>query len=138
MDENRKNINFADAEFLELPMIPLRGLSVFPNMVLHFDIGREKSINALEKAMVNNQYLDGQPHMDCSNETAALVDKAVKRLVTESYEEAKQILTDNRALLDEIAEHLLLKETITGDELMAFVNAPKAEPVEDIAEGSAE
>ena len=40
---------------LVLPMIPLRGLSVFPNMVLHFDIGREKSINALEKAMITNQ-----------------------------------------------------------------------------------
>ena len=42
---------------LALPMIPLRGLTVFPNMVLHFDIGREKSINALEKAMVLNQYI---------------------------------------------------------------------------------
>ncbi|MCI9597639.1 MAG: endopeptidase La [Firmicutes bacterium] len=42
---------------LSLPMIPLRGLTVFPNMVLHFDIGREKSINALEKAMVQNQYI---------------------------------------------------------------------------------
>lgn len=42
---------------VELPMIPLRGLSVFPNMVLHFDIGREKSINALEKAMVMDQYI---------------------------------------------------------------------------------
>ncbi|MCB6994336.1 endopeptidase La [bacterium 210820-DFI.6.37] len=42
---------------MTLPMIPLRGLSVFPNMVLHFDIGREKSINALEKAMVMNQYI---------------------------------------------------------------------------------
>ena len=40
---------------LTLPMIPLRGLSIFPNMVLHFDIGREKSINALEKAMIMNQ-----------------------------------------------------------------------------------
>lgn len=57
MDENKKSMNVLDAEFLELPMIPLRGLSVFPNMVLHFDIGREKSINALEKAMVNNQYI---------------------------------------------------------------------------------
>lgn len=57
MDDNKKNMNVLDAEFLELPMIPLRGLSVFPNMVLHFDIGREKSINALEKAMVNNQYI---------------------------------------------------------------------------------
>ncbi|MCI5998595.1 MAG: endopeptidase La [Eubacteriales bacterium] len=42
---------------MQLPMIPLRGLSVFPNMVLHFDIGREKSINALEKAMVTNQHI---------------------------------------------------------------------------------
>ncbi|MDO4545273.1 MAG: endopeptidase La, partial [Bacillota bacterium] len=42
---------------MELPLIPLRGLSVFPNMVLHFDIGREKSINALEKAMVLNQHI---------------------------------------------------------------------------------
>ena len=43
-----------DTGVMELPMIPLRGLSVFPNMVLHFDIGREKSINALEKAMIMN------------------------------------------------------------------------------------
>ena len=57
MTEEKKDMNITDAEFLELPMIPLRGLSVFPNMVLHFDIGREKSINALEKAMVNNQYV---------------------------------------------------------------------------------
>lgn len=41
----------------EYPMIPLRGLTVFPNMVLHFDIGREKSINALEKAMIMNQHI---------------------------------------------------------------------------------
>lgn len=47
----------ADDDRLALPMIPLRGLTVFPNMVLHFDIGREKSINALEKAMVLNQYI---------------------------------------------------------------------------------
>lgn len=57
MGENKRDINIVDAEYVDLPMIPLRGLSVFPNMVLHFDIGREKSINALEKAMVNNQYV---------------------------------------------------------------------------------
>ena len=44
-----------DNGLITLPMIPLRGLSIFPNMVLHFDIGREKSINALEKAMIMNQ-----------------------------------------------------------------------------------
>ena len=69
MEENNKPTSDIDAErdmtrstegemqdenIMELPMIPLRGLSVFPNMVLHFDIGREKSINALEKAMIMN------------------------------------------------------------------------------------
>ncbi|MBQ1288777.1 MAG: LON peptidase substrate-binding domain-containing protein, partial [Erysipelotrichaceae bacterium] len=57
MDEKNRDRAIIEADFLDLPMIPLRGLSVFPNMVLHFDIGREKSINALEKAMVNNQYV---------------------------------------------------------------------------------
>ena len=42
---------------LVLPLIPLRGLTIFPNMVLHFDIGREKSINAMEKAMIADQYI---------------------------------------------------------------------------------
>ncbi len=65
MDDNKK---FPDVEneaieatedegIMELPMIPLRGLTVFPNMVLHFDIGREKSINALEKAMITGQHI---------------------------------------------------------------------------------
>ena len=49
--------NILDDDVMELPMIPLRGLSVFPNMVLHFDIGREKSINALEKAMIMDQFI---------------------------------------------------------------------------------
>lgn len=49
--------NILEEGVMELPMIPLRGLSVFPNMVLHFDIGREKSINALEKAMIMNHHI---------------------------------------------------------------------------------
>ena len=53
----KEEFNFEDEQVMDLPMIPLRGLSVFPNMVLHFDIGREKSINALEKAMIMNQYI---------------------------------------------------------------------------------
>ncbi len=55
-----------DESLLTLPMIPLRGLSVFPNMVLHFDVGREKSINALEKAMVMDQriFLAAQKDVD--------------------------------------------------------------------------
>ena len=64
MDEKTRDRAILEAEYLDLPMIPLRGLSVFPNMVLHFDIGREKSINALEKAMVNNQYIFLSSQMD--------------------------------------------------------------------------
>ena len=52
-----ESINRNDEGLLVLPMIPLRGLTIFPNMVLHFDIGREKSINALENAMLNEQYI---------------------------------------------------------------------------------
>ncbi len=56
IDENKTN-DMMEEDTMDLPMIPLRGLSVFPNMVLHFDIGREKSINALEKAMIMNQHI---------------------------------------------------------------------------------
>lgn len=55
IEENEHEEDTADENLMELPMIPLRGLTVFPNMVLHFDIGREKSINALEKAMITGQ-----------------------------------------------------------------------------------
>ena len=54
-DDKKEMENQEENGLLTLPMIPLRGLSIFPNMVLHFDIGREKSINALEKAMIMNQ-----------------------------------------------------------------------------------
>ncbi len=87
--------------------------------------GMSPELGLMAAASVQNQYLEGQAHMDCSDETAALVDRAVKRLLDESYAASKQILLDNRALLDEISEYLLAKETITGEELMAYVNADK-------------
>ena len=74
-------------------------------------------------ATVATQYLDNQSYLDCSQETSALIDHAVQKLLNQCFEDAKKLLVDNRALLDEISEHLLAKETITGDELMAFVNA---------------
>jgi len=76
-------------------------------------------------ASVQNQYLDGQAYMDCSQETAAGVDQEVMKILDSAYADAKRILTENRQLLDEISEFLLVKETITGDELMAYVNADK-------------
>ena len=56
-EETEEAVSVENSDVVDLPMIPLRGLSVFPNMVLHFDIGREKSINALEKAMIMNQHI---------------------------------------------------------------------------------
>ena len=93
------------------------------NMVALYGMSQELGLMAA--ASIHNQYLDGSAHMDCSDETAAKVDSAVMKLLNEAYARAKQTLVENRALLDEIAEYLLVKETITGEELMAFVNADK-------------
>ncbi|MBP3305155.1 MAG: ATP-dependent zinc metalloprotease FtsH [Oscillospiraceae bacterium] len=90
--------------------------------------GMSEELGLMAPANMSNQYLDGQAYMDCSQETAAKVDQAVQKLLNEAYADAKRLLTENRALLDEISEYLLAKETITGDELMAYVNADKEEP----------
>ena len=87
--------------------------------------GMSDELGLMATASVQSQYLDGQAHMDCSQETAFQVDMAVQKILNQCYADAKQILTDNRKLLDEISEFLLVKETITGDELMAYVNADK-------------
>ncbi len=92
--------------------------------------GMSDALGLMAPAVIHNQYLDGSAQMDCSDETAALVDKEVQNILNSCYSDVKHILTDNRALLDEISEYLLAKETITGDELMAFVNADKEESLE--------
>ena len=51
-------------EELILPLIPLRGISIFPYMVIHFDVGRDKSIKALEKAMLDDSYIFLSSQMD--------------------------------------------------------------------------
>ena len=81
-------------------------------------------------ASINNAYLDGQAYLDCSQETSAKVDEAVRALLDKVYADTKQLLTDNMDLLREISEYLLVKETITGEELMAFVNADKEKTAE--------
>ena len=98
--------------------------------------GMSDELGLMATASVHNEYLDDQAHMDCSQETAAKVDAAVQKLMNQSYHDARQLLENNRSLLDEIALYLLSKETITGDELMSFVNAakePKQEPAEETA-----
>ena len=89
--------------------------------------GMSDELGVMATATVYNEYLDGHAQADCSQETAAKVDLAVQKLLNDCYESAKALLRENRALLDEISEYLLAKETITGEELMAYVNADKAE-----------
>jgi len=112
-----------------------RATALAKNMVTVY--GMSEELGLMAPASVSNQYLDNQAYMDCSQETAAKVDTAVQKLLNQCFEEAKQLLADNRGLLDEISEYLLNKETITGEELMSFVNADKKQPetvTEDIQE----
>ncbi len=96
--------------------------------------GMSEKLGLMSTASVSNQYLDGQAYMDCSQTTAYEVDQEVKQILDSAYADAKRILTENRSLLDEISEYLLVKETITGDELMAYVNADKQKTEETTEE----
>ena len=106
-----------------------RATALAKSMVAQY--GMSTQLGLMAPASVSHQYLEGQAYMDCSQDTAALVDKEVQQLLRQCHERAMQILRDNRSLLDEIAEYLLAKETITGEELMAFVNADAQKPVEE-------
>ena len=85
-------------------------------------------------ASVTNPYLHGQSYLDCSQAPSARVDAAVQKILDTCYADAKNVLMKHRALLDEISEFLLVKETITGDELMAYVNAESRPALEAAAE----
>jgi len=106
------------------------------NMVALY--GMSDELGLMATATIRSQYLEGEAHLDCSQETAAKVDAVVQKLLDEAYAAAKQLLTENRSLLDEISEYLLLKETITGDDLMRFVNAEKNPPAESAEETTEE
>ena len=106
-----------------------RATALAKNMVSLY--GMSDVLGLMAPGQVHNQYLDGQAFLDCSQETSAIVDQEVKRLLNTCYEQAKNTLLQNRVLLDEVALFLLSKETITGEELMAYVNAAKKE-AEDV------
>ena len=107
-----------------------RATALARNMVTLY--GMSDALGLMAPATVSNQYLSDQTYLDCSQETSALVDKEVQKLLGACYNEAKKLLSDNRSLLDEISLHLLAKETITGDEMMAFINPPQTEePAEE-------
>ena len=98
-----------------------RATSLAKHMITVY--GMSDALGLMAPASIENQYLEGQAYMDCSQETAALVDREIKKMLTDCYNDALRLLTENRKLLDDISEYLLAKETITGDELMAYINA---------------
>ena len=102
-----------------------RATALARNMVAMY--GMSEELGLMAPVSVSNQYLDGQAYLDCSQETSAKVDAAVRKLLDDCYGQAKTLLADNRALLDEISQFLLVKETITGEQLMGFINATKEE-----------
>ncbi len=85
--------------------------------------GMSDELGLMAPASITNAYLDNQSYLDCSQETSAQVDREVKAILQACLEDSKKILTENRDLLDQVAQHLLIKETITGEELMAFIQA---------------
>ena len=100
--------------------------------------GMSDELGLMAPASVTNQYLDGQSYLDCSQDTSAKVDAAVQKILDTCYADAKNVLVEHRALLDEISEYLLVKETITGDELMAYVNAANKPALEEAGDRAEE
>ena len=106
-----------------------RATALARNMVSQYGMG--KDLGLMTTATVQNAYLDGQAYMDCSQATAAQVDQEVKGILEDAFRDAMDTLRTHRELLDEVSEYLLLKETISGDELMAYVKASeKTEPTQ--------
>ena len=89
-------------------------------MLTRYGMSDEFGMVALET--VNNQYLGGDTSLACSAQTQCEIDQKVVELVKAQHAKAVQILTDNRAKLDELAQYLYQKETITGDEFMEILN----------------
>ena len=92
-------------------------------MLTRYGMSDEFDMVALET--VNNQYLGGDTSLACSAQTQCEIDQKVVDLVKAQHAKAVQILTDNRAKLDELAQYLYQKETITGDEFMEILNREK-------------
>ena len=100
-----------------------RATELARRMITQYGMSDRFGLMAL--STVSNPYLDGSTMMNCADKTSAEADEEIKELLSKCYEKAKAVLRENRGLLDEIALYLLQKETITGDELMAYVNADK-------------
>ena len=95
-------------------------------MVTQYGMSKKFGLMGLESQ--ENQYLNGRTVLNCSDMTAAEIDKEVMHILKVSYEEAKRLLSENREALDKIAAFLIEKETITGKEFMKIFHEVKGIP----------
>lgn len=89
--------------------------------------GMSDHFGLMQLESVESQYLDQRRVMNCADSTAAIVDEEVKNLLAVSYTRAKEMLNENRAVLDRIADYLITRETITGEEFMKIFHKCKEE-----------
>lgn len=97
-----------------------RATQIARAMVTQYGMSEKFGLMGLES--IQNRYLDGRAVMNCSDATGALIDEEVKEMLKVAYDKAKKIIEDHREVMDEIAEFLIEKETITGKEFMEIYN----------------
>lgn len=85
-------------------------------------LGMSDNFGMMALETVGNQYLGGDASLTCSEQTAAKIDEEVRQVIAQCYDKAKQILSENMPKLHELAEYLLERETITGEEFMNILN----------------
>ena len=117
-----------------------KATAIARNMITRY--GMSKRFGLVGLATVESQYLEGRTALNCSDETAAAIDEEVVAMIKESYDQALQMLRENRDLMDKLAAFLIERETITGKEFMEIFRKEKGlpEPEEekkDAAEGTA-
>ncbi len=103
-----------------------KATNIARSMVTMYGMSKRFGMVGLES--VESRYLDGRRVLNCSETTAALIDEEVMQIIKDSYEQAKELLSANREVLDKIAEYLLEKETITGKEFMEILRREKGLP----------
>ena len=116
-----------------------KATSIARNMITRY--GMSKSFGLVGLATVESQYLEGRTALNCSDETAAAIDEEVVAMIKESYDQALQMLRENRELMDKLAAFLIERETITGKEFMEIFRREKGLPdpeeeKKDAAEGA--
>ena len=110
-----------------------RATDLTRKMITQYGMSDKFGMAGLES--IQNKYLDGRSVSNCSEETKTEIDSEVVRVLKERYAIAKQLLNDNRDALDRIAEFLIDKETITGDEFMEIFNEVKEERIRQNEDG---